>query len=259
MNPTATALEQLADTVQREATTAPASDSGTLVGLVPGDAPLEARQALALVDLAGRSLPEAAADLGVDKAELRRLLAAGRTALRRARQPLAGGGRCLRARRLLSERMDEVLGARETTLLQVHLDNCPRCTRHEELLAEELAALQARVAQPPSAEVRRAVRATLSLAPAQTPSETPAPAPAAPEPAAAPVRRSQAAAPRPRRGRRLASRTLVLVATVLALAAGVLAGAAVIVGELDSAPAAFSHEAPWAQPGAPQIPPRPIE
>lgn len=119
------------------------------------------RAALALVDLADRSLEDAAGDLAIGKPELRAALTTARTSLRRARRALAGGGRCLRARRLLSDSLDEGLGETESALLRAHLANCLRCPEHEELLSEELEALYGRFRRPAPAEVRRAVREAL--------------------------------------------------------------------------------------------------
>ena len=92
--------------------------------------------ALALVDLAGRTRAEAAAEAGLAPADLATALAAGRTALRRALHPLPGSGWCARAERLLSDRIDGELDDRGGRVLDTHLDNCPRCVEHDRRLAQ---------------------------------------------------------------------------------------------------------------------------
>lgn len=140
--------------------------AATEVGGAPGPAATPpARRALALVELAGRPLEDAAAEGEIGKTELRGALAAGRTALRRARKPLAGGGRCLRARRLLSDRLDEPLAGRDAALLGAHLANCLRCPEHDDLLGTELESLRGRFRQPAPGEVGRAVRAAIGAPP----------------------------------------------------------------------------------------------
>ena len=92
--------------------------------------------ALALVELAGRTHAAAAAEAELPPAELATALAAARTALRRALHPLPGSGWCGRAERLLSDRIDGELGAHGDKLLDVHIDNCPRCVEHDLRLAQ---------------------------------------------------------------------------------------------------------------------------
>jgi hypothetical protein len=92
--------------------------------------------ALALVDLAGRTRAEAAVEGGVAPGDLGPALARARTALRRALHPLPGSGWCGRAERLLSDRLDGELDPRGDKVLDVHLDNCPRCVDHDRRLAQ---------------------------------------------------------------------------------------------------------------------------
>jgi hypothetical protein len=102
---------------------------------LPGLDP-EAQRALALVSLAGRPRAEAAGELGVSEAELSRLLAAGRKALRRTIAPLPSGGWCERAERLISDRIDGALAPQSRARLDAHLRACERCATHERKLAE---------------------------------------------------------------------------------------------------------------------------
>ena len=69
------------------------------------------RDALALVDLAGRSRVDAARELALEPAILAEALASGRKALRRTLEPLPAGGWCERAERLISDRLDGALAA----------------------------------------------------------------------------------------------------------------------------------------------------
>lgn len=93
-----------------------------------------ARQALALVDLVGRTRPELHAETGIAENELADALARARKALRRAAFPLPGTGWCERAERLLSDELDGVLGDPGPRRLAAHLANCDRCVEHERRL-----------------------------------------------------------------------------------------------------------------------------
>lgn len=93
-----------------------------------------ARQALALVDLVGRTRPELHAETGIAEDELADALARARKALRRAAFPLPGTGWCERAERLLSDELDGVLGDPGPRRLAAHLANCDRCVEHERRL-----------------------------------------------------------------------------------------------------------------------------
>jgi hypothetical protein len=100
---------------------------------LPGLADDQAR-ALALVALAGQPPGEAALPglPGTDAATL----AAARKELRRSLRRLPGSGWCERAERLISDRLEGGLGERDAARLDVHLQNCPRCTEHERTLVQ---------------------------------------------------------------------------------------------------------------------------
>ena len=93
-----------------------------------------ARQALALVDLVGRTRPEVCAETGIGEAEFGDALARARKALRRAAFPLPGSGWCERAERLLSDELDGALEDPGPRRLAAHLANCDRCVEHERRL-----------------------------------------------------------------------------------------------------------------------------
>jgi hypothetical protein len=166
---------------------------------------LSSRQAdaVALVALAGRSRPEAAAELGIGAAELADALASGRKALRRALQPLSASGWCERAERLISDRLDGELGERGAARLDVHLRNCPRCVEHERRLVQATDALVARAAGAARSQIEPAMSAAqLTVVATAQPTQ-----PAEPRPT-------------PRRVANAATWTLlVVVAVLLALAA----------------------------------------
>ncbi len=124
-------------------------------------APPAAQRALALVELGRRNTEDAAADLEIPKEALARDLARGRVALRRGRTALPGGGRCLRARELHSQSLDEGLGERQSRLLAAHLACCPFCREHESLLAEELGRFRGAHRTPADPAARDAVRAAV--------------------------------------------------------------------------------------------------
>jgi hypothetical protein len=92
------------------------------------------RQALALVDLVGRTRPEVAAETGITESDLAESLARARKALRRAAAPLPGSGWYERAERLLSDELDGVLADPGPRRLAAHLANCDRCVEHERRL-----------------------------------------------------------------------------------------------------------------------------
>ncbi|HYH59557.1 MAG TPA: zf-HC2 domain-containing protein [Thermoleophilaceae bacterium] len=93
-----------------------------------------AREALALVDLVGRSRPQVSAEAGVAEDTLADALARARKALRRAAFPLPGSGWCERAERLLSDELDGSLPEPGPRRLAAHLANCDRCVEHERRL-----------------------------------------------------------------------------------------------------------------------------
>lgn len=140
-----------------------------VAGLLPGLAETHAR-ALALVVIAGRSRPGAAAELSLSEPELSRRLALARNALRRSIRPLEGSGWCTRAEALVSDRLDGVLADPGARRLDVHLRNCPRCVEHERRLIQGQNNLVAAFGRAPA----EAEPAALTLVQPET---GPAPAP----------------------------------------------------------------------------------
>jgi len=158
-----------------------------------------ARQALALVDLVGRTRPEVCAETEMAAPDLADALARARKALRRAAFPLPGSGWCERAERLLSDELDGALEAPGPRRLAAHLANCDRCVEHERRLWQARDQLvvtfeESRAPAPapeivdqpdpepvelPDPEPLRLVETP----PVETPPVEPAPAPAEPEPA----------------------------------------------------------------------------
>jgi hypothetical protein len=142
-----------------------------------------ARQALALVELAGRTRPQLHAEAAIDPAELAEALARARKALRRAAFPLPGSGWCERAERLLSDELDGELADPGPRRLAAHLANCDRCVEHERRL------WQAREDLVAEFEAARTEAAPETPGPAPVPGdepdteapETPDPEPPAPQ------------------------------------------------------------------------------
>jgi hypothetical protein len=178
-----------------------------------------ARQALALVDLAGRTRPQLRAETGIAADELADALARARKALRRAAFPLPGSGWCERAERLLSDQLDGELPDPGPRRLAVHLANCDRCVEHERRLwqaRDQLVASfdEARAPAPaPAAEVAerpdpepaelpdpeplRLVAAAAEVPTPGTSAEVPTPGTPAPPPRPAPPGPPQPAEPEP--------------------------------------------------------------
>jgi hypothetical protein len=128
-----------------------------------------AQRALAVVDLGGLSRAEAAGELELSEAELSRVLATARKALRRTLASLPSDGWCERAERLISDRLDDALAPNGRARLDAHLSSCERCVAHErkliqahDLLVESYLAAHAPPrprevaveAAPPAAELR---------------------------------------------------------------------------------------------------------
>ena len=180
----------------------PLAATRALGAAIPELSPRQA-DAVALVALAGRSRPEAAAELGIGAAELADALASGRKALRRTLQALPASGWCERAERLISDRLDGELGERGSARLDVHLRNCRRCVEHERRLVQATDALVARAAGAAPSQIEPAMSsAQLTVVATAQPTQ-----PAEPRPT-------------PRRAANAATWTLlVIVAVLLALAA----------------------------------------
>ena len=94
----------------------------------------DAAQALALVELVGRSRPQLVVETDMTPAEAGEALARARRALRRASVPLPGSGWCERAEQLLSDELDGALVDPGPRRLAAHLSNCDRCVEHERRL-----------------------------------------------------------------------------------------------------------------------------
>jgi hypothetical protein len=105
------------------------------------------RRGLALA-LAGVPRAGIASELGLSGAALSAELAAGRKAVRRTRVELGSGGRCERAERALSDRLDGVLSELDARFLDAHLARCSRCRTHEAELNAALDQLRAGFAEP---------------------------------------------------------------------------------------------------------------
>lgn len=95
-----------------------------------------AARALALIEIAGRTRDQAAAEAELAPEQLATALYLARKALRRSIFPLSASGWCERAERLLSDRVDGVLVPPGPARLAVHLRNCERCTDHERRLGQ---------------------------------------------------------------------------------------------------------------------------
>jgi hypothetical protein len=123
----------------------PALAIRTVADRLPALDPM-AREALALVELSGRTRAEAAARLEVPGDELAAALAKGRKELRRSLEAMAASGWCERAELLISDRLDGELDEIGAARLDVHLRNCPRCVEHERRLVQALDGLAEGVA-----------------------------------------------------------------------------------------------------------------
>ena len=188
-----------------------------------GDLPAMERRVLALLELAGADRAAAGRDTGLDDRGVREAAARARKALRRARAPLASGGRCERAELLLSDRLDGVIDWRDGRWLDIHLDRCPRCREHEALLEEARAELRASFApepetpEPPPEAPRAGERARLRVVP-EPPSadaDRPPPLPATAQPAGSALQRAAASR---------AARVVVAVVVIAALIAAIVFG-----------------------------------
>jgi anti-sigma factor RsiW len=111
------------------------------------------------------------ADVGIDEEALRSAAARARKALRRSAAPLAGGARCERAERFVSDRLDGE--AFDRRWLDIHLARCPRCEKHVAALDRARAELRASFGDaPPPLPVAPEVsegRDHLRVVPAQPP------------------------------------------------------------------------------------------
>jgi hypothetical protein len=230
------------------------------------------RRGLALA-LAGVPRAGIASELGLSGAALSAELATGRKALRRTRVELASGGRCERAERALSDRVDGVLSEMDERFLDAHLGRCKRCRTHEAELTAALKELQAAFDAPPrqAAEQPEPPRARLRAVP-PPPRLPPAPEPAALEAAPPEAERRTfdeepvvAGHPAPTPGatpgtvppvapaRHQRIRAALPIAVAVLIAIGLIAAAIALLGYNND-----NASAPWNAPNAPVVHPAPI-
>lgn len=234
-------------------------------GELPG-LPAEERRALALLELTDGDRALAARETGLDEQALRTALAQARKALRRTRASLAAGGRCEHAELLHSDQLDGVIEWRDRRWLDIHLDRCPRCLEHEDLLAQARADLHAAFAageaererpkaappEPPRPEERAQLRVVPP--PVEEPpvaDVAPAAPPAPPGPAAPPAAK-RPAHPARRAAAARAARIIAAVLVVAALLAAIGFGISQLGGGSDD------QSAPWSRPDAPDVRPAPL-
>jgi hypothetical protein len=219
------------------------------------------RRGLALA-LAGMPRTGIASELGLGGAELSAELAAGRKALRRTRAGLPSGGRCERAERALSDRLDGASAAMDERFLDAHLTRCARCRTHESELAAAVAQLRAHMTEPPALE-RAPARARLRVVP-PAPLLPPAPEPvalSAPEPPAEiatpepPAEIAAPEAPPAAAARHQRIRAALPVAVAVLIAVGLVAAAIALLSAFGADP---NIRAPWDGPDAPVVHPAPI-
>jgi hypothetical protein len=202
-----------------------------------------ARRALALVEIAGHTRAQTAAETGLGAEEVADALARARKALRRAAFPLPGSGWCERAERLLSDELDGELADPGPRRLAAHLANCDRCSEHERRLwqardrliatfeeARAPSPVAALPAETPDAEPVELPEPELKLVEPSVvqPSVVETPAPVPPEPVPAPIpEEPMPAATRPAAGlawSALWAITLLLTIASIALTVYAIAG-----------------------------------
>ena len=228
------------------------------------------RRGLALT-LAGVPRAGVASELGLAGAELSEVLATARKSLRRTRTELPSGGRCERAERVLSDRLDAATSPMDERFLEAHLRRCARCRTHATELDAALETLRTELATPPPKPVAARLRivppapqlpapATPGTVPTVARIDVPPPfAPAHPAPPSptvvdeAPVATSAAPTPAPApHPSRIRAALPIAVAALIAI--GLIAAAIALLG--------YRHDdnngAPWNAPNAPVVHPAPI-
>jgi hypothetical protein len=232
------------------------------------------RRVLALATLTEVPRAGIASEVGLGGRELSAALAHARKALRRSRSELGSGGRCERAERALSDRLDSAPAPLEERFLDAHLARCARCRTHEAELAAAVQDLRAGFAAAPEpvappAEESEPARGRLRVVPPapllprapEPPALEPAalePAPAAarlptlveePEPVVAEIQR-----PTPPTHQRI--RAALPVAVAVLIAVGLVAAAIALLSAFGGTDK--NARAPWDRPGAPVVHPAPI-
>jgi Putative zinc-finger len=218
------------------------------------------RRGLALT-LAGVPRAGIASELGLAGAELSGVLASARKSLRRTRAELPSAGRCERAERVLSDRLDGAMSAMDERFLEAHLARCPRCRTHEHELTAALEELQTELAveakpveEPPRAHLRIVPPRPLLPEPPRTEPEAPTveeelePVVTEIPPTTLPA---PAHAPTPARHERIRAALPIAVAALIAI--GLIAAAIALFGYHDD-----NARAPWNAPNAPVVNPPPL-
>ena len=228
------------------------------------------RRGLALT-LAAVPRAGVASELGLAGAELSDVLASARKSLRRTRAELPSAGRCERAERALSDRLDGVVSSMDERFLDAHLGRCARCRTHSaeldtalEELRAELAAPVKPVVEPTPARLRvvppppQLPPATPGTVPTVARVDVPPPfAPAHPAPSSPTLVQEAvvvAASPAPTPVHHSRIRAALPIAVAVLIAIGLIAAAIALLG--------YKHDdnaqAPWNAPNAPNIQPPPL-
>jgi Putative zinc-finger len=218
------------------------------------------RRGLALT-LAGVPRAGVASELGLAGAELSAVLASARKSLRRTRAELPSAGRCERAERVLSDRLDGATSAMDERFLDAHLARCARCRTHQHELTAALEELHAELVAEakPVEEPRRAHLRIVPPRPLLPPPAPPEPEPPTFEEELEPVVTeippttlpAPAYAPTPARHDRIRAALPIAVAVLIAI--GLIAAAIALFGYHGD-----NARAPWNAPNAPVVNPPPL-
>ena len=222
------------------------------------------RRGLALT-LAGVPRAGVASELGLAGAELSAVLASARKSLRRTRAELPSAGRCERAERVLSDRLDGAMSAMDERFLDAHLARCARCRTHEHELTAALGELHAELAaeakpveEPPRAHLRIVPARPLLPEPPRPEPEPPTfvqelgPVVASqPAPITPPATPGTVPTGAPARHDRIRAALPIAVAVLIAI--GLVAAAIALFGYHGD-----NARAPWNSPNAPVVNPLPL-